>query len=242
MSVELITSGTIQNPPYDELITIKAFEVKDVFYDFNYFRVTEGIYSRGDIEYRFSETGQPAKFVAGQAIKLNQVVQRVSIRNTTDEDITITIALGIGDIYDDRLSVSGQLQVVNGDTVLGVEDEVVGNLLSGQTLGLKQGLTDLTGASYAQIVNSAGTFTVVGSGGNTNGIILKLGTISAFGGGVHEIRVDGNPILSVYRGSGSGASNSETIRDVFIPSGVSFQLYVQTNVLNTLVGVWYVVL
>jgi len=220
MSVELITSGTIQNPPYDELITIKAFEVKDVFYDFNYFRVTEGVYSRGDIEYRFSETGQPAKFVAGQAIKLNQVVQRVSIRNTTDEDITITIALGIGDIFDDRLSVSGQLQVVNG----------VGDTLSTQDLTTQNLIETLLGSAMFKIgdnyesASSNGVFTLINntSDNPASGDGVWIRTFSADNpnnGALTQLMVGGN---TIYRlDTNPGRSANCTIRfPLYIPAGL----------------------
>tara|TARA_Y100000310_G_C20701675_1_gene830572 strand:- start:1939 stop:2727 length:789 start_codon:yes stop_codon:yes gene_type:complete len=188
MSDEPISRGTIQNPPASIAVTLAANETRPVYYAYNYIRVTEGSYSRGDVEFRFSDTGQPSTLVNGQGVKLEEVVGRVTLTNTTGSAITLTLDLGIGEIYDDRLSVSGTLKSEIWDGSDGPVDVVVGStnslrvydantldverLLDGTSDGIQQGQKTL-GSSALNLWALNGTVgTLVTPAANVNGVLV----------------------------------------------------------------------
>jgi len=219
-----IVSGTIQNPPKTEILTIKAGELFTVGYDYNYIRVTEGNYAAGELEFRFSSTGQPANLVNGQAISLPEVVKNLSIRNSTGEDITLTIFIGIGQIYDDRLSVSGSIAVVNApSTTLNVEDAATQAAITALRAALESAIENsnsinLNGTTFVDITNST---TTVSSGTNSGGAIIEFCTYGQNSTDICGLKVNNKFITPRNINTNSGNSNG-IVRKVIVPSGVSF--------------------
>lgn len=105
----------------------------------------------------------------------------------------------------------------------------------------RKGLTDLTGASYANIVNA--TTTIVTSGANVNGVIIRVANISgrqASGNSAHLL-VGGNKLLSVTdHTSTTVTSGNVHIKDIYVPPGV--EISAVSSSLNIEVSVFYEVL
>lgn len=97
--------------PYQELTyTIAAGARQDIFAVFNYFRVVSQ--SGGALSTRFGQNGLETPFT-GQGIGVNfrATFPRLTLINTGGTSMTITVALAIGTINDDRLNVSGTVSV-----------------------------------------------------------------------------------------------------------------------------------
>lgn len=215
-----IVKGTIQNPPASFEITLGAYEILPVFYAFDYFRVTEGTYARGDVEYRFSDTGQPATYVNGQGVRLTEVVGRVTLTNKTDSPITLTIDIGIGNISDDRLAASGTLLVTNpsGET-LSTEDirgAAILNMMQNDS-AQRVGLTTLNTASYALI--DGATTTVVSSGSNTSGVIIRVLSWVYKTGENWYVQIGSSRLIDCPSSSVNAGGSLGNIKDIFVPSG-----------------------
>lgn len=104
--------------PYQELTySIADGQSVDVFAVFKYFRVISQ--SGGALSVRFGQNGMVTPFT-GQGIGLNigLFYPRLTLYNTGDSAMAITIALAIGDINDDRLNISTALSSKDVGTVL----------------------------------------------------------------------------------------------------------------------------
>lgn len=102
----------------------------------------------------------------------------------------------------------------------------------------RKGLTDLTGAAYAQITN--GTSTPVAAVDNMNGIIIRLAGISTGANltGECAINTGSNYILRARSPSAGDCQNAQ-VKDLFIPAGGDLNLIAPSN---GLAFVWYEVL
>lgn len=96
--------------------------------------------------------------------------------------------------------------------------------------------TDLNGASFASANNT--TNTIVTSGANTSGVVLRIGLIEKGAGSTlsAQITVGGNPVLV----SSPDGSDTTHIKDLFIPAGKAVEL-VSYHTSQT-VYAWYEVL
>lgn len=99
--------GTVQNPLQILTYTIAAGAyLENIYFDFDYFRILS--LSGGVVHVRFAGNAQPAIFTsAGLGYKCPVVLPYLQLFNPNANPITITIAVAIGDITDDRLNVAG---------------------------------------------------------------------------------------------------------------------------------------
>lgn len=108
-----IASGITQNPYRQFTYVLQPQQREKVGYAFNYFRCLN--ISGTGLKVRFGASGGDTDFIgAGIGFFTPNVIDFIEIVNTSGSPITITFALAIGLIYDDRLSVSGNISVVNG--------------------------------------------------------------------------------------------------------------------------------
>jgi len=105
--------GSVQDPLQFFDFTLGAGEVSDpIFFNYDYFRLLE--LNGGAIAVRFGGSGTQAIFLsAGIGYKCPVILDRVVLRNTTAGVVSGRIAVAVGDITDDRLSLSGNVSVVN---------------------------------------------------------------------------------------------------------------------------------
>ncbi len=106
-----ITAGSVQNPYKQFPLTIAANATERIQYDYNFFRVLSA--SANTFAVRFGQSGAESDVIgAGVGYELPEVVRDVFIRNLSGSSITLTVAMAIGKIYDDRLNVSGNINAV----------------------------------------------------------------------------------------------------------------------------------
>jgi hypothetical protein len=103
---ELITSGTeIANPYREFTFSVAVSGAETIFFAHRYFRVMT---ISGTASIRFGASGSKTSFIgAGVGIELDSPTDRVTIFNEGGGILTLTVALSMGRISDDRLNVSG---------------------------------------------------------------------------------------------------------------------------------------
>lgn len=104
--------NSLQNPYQFFTYTIPAGGIQKIEYAFSFMRV----YSLSDALntfFRFDDSGNESRFIgAGVALEFPQVAQNLYIRNGSGGNITVELGLAIAKLYDDRLNVSGNVNVV----------------------------------------------------------------------------------------------------------------------------------
>lgn len=105
---------SLASPPKQYTITLAANGGQEkVFYNANYMRVLTLLDPTG-VTVRFGDSGTATDIVgAGLGYELPFVVGNITFRNDSATPKTITFAVAIGRIFDDRLNVSGNITVVN---------------------------------------------------------------------------------------------------------------------------------
>ena len=111
----------IANPYKQFTYTIADGAIETLYYDFNYFRILTTSATTG-VSIRFGSSGTATDVVgAGIGYEMPAVVNRAEILNNSGGVLTIVVACAIGRIDDDRLNVSGNINVINSPgTVLDV--------------------------------------------------------------------------------------------------------------------------
>lgn len=141
MTDQPIKFGQIQNPYREFTYTIPALGKERVDYAFSYWRVLA--LSGGELEMRFGGSGEYTP-VSGSGLgqQLDQPIPFLEIRNADAVNpMTITIAMAIGKIDDDRLNVVGTgIDVVTG---------------SGDDLNTDSALTINTGAGQLAVASNS---------------------------------------------------------------------------------------
>lgn len=109
----ILSGSDLQSPPKQFTYTVAAGDIQTVFYAYDFLRILSLSSSTG-VLLRFGDSGTPTDVIgAGIGYRLNTAVRQCDIINTSGAPITITISLAIGQIFDDRLNVSGTLNVAN---------------------------------------------------------------------------------------------------------------------------------
>jgi hypothetical protein len=205
-----IVQGSFQNPyqQFEYTIPANGGQLK-IAYAFNFFRCLE---ASDTFKVRFGGTGAITQFVgAGLGFRLNEVIQEVLLINDTASPIDITVALAVGEIFDDRLNVSGNINVVNAagtfievltanNVIQSENSTTVGN---GATVQLITGATDQTGA----IIQNQGPYDLfLGSTSNVanlqaNGIKIEAGQTYTYEGAyaIRAVTLDGDTTVRYKR-------------------------------------------
>ena len=199
--------------------------------------------------------GAKMKFETGLGRITNNGAEFTSfqLENKTASDITVEVAWGYGDIKDQRLSVAGELQVINkaGD-ILDVHDDAINDQFTrmfqilqsegSRAFTLSKGFTNLQNATYAER-KTAGTTTVVSAGANTDGIIIHHAQIRGYEGFGYGANISAGAsvvIGTTLNSSAAGSQFVETINDYFIPAGVALEINVGASVTTQAMGtIWY---
>lgn len=103
-----IQQESLQNPYKEFIRTIPPNGGRAIiFYNFSYWRILE-INSVTGLSLRFGGSGDFTSLVgAGIGANLPYVTDRIELINTSTAAITVTLALMVGQINDDRLNVTG---------------------------------------------------------------------------------------------------------------------------------------
>lgn len=105
-----IADGVLQQFYQEKTVTIAAGQRLEDFVVYNYFRVL-ALTGTG-LEVIFGNNQFQTPFTgAGLGLKLDYVLPRLTLVNTSGGAITLTYAVATGSINDDRLTVSGTLTV-----------------------------------------------------------------------------------------------------------------------------------
>lgn len=180
-----IAAGQTQAIYQEDTQVIPAGGYVDVFKVFNYFRVISK--TGGTLSVQFGQNGLQTPFTgAGVGLQLFTQVDRVRLVNTHPTDaMTITIAVALGWINDDRLTVSGTVTIAGAVTITS------GNVTS-QTKALASCTTaqvalSTTAAQLVAAGASNGLITVQAGAvdmyiGNSNAVTTSTGFLVASGG------------------------------------------------------------
>jgi len=104
----LINLGSVQAPYQEFTYTIPAGESQKVDYIYSSFNLLAASVA-GALKCNFGGAVNETLFSAGMGYKLTAPVQFLTLFNTSNSALTVTFALAIGDIYDNRLTVSGNI-------------------------------------------------------------------------------------------------------------------------------------
>lgn len=109
-----INTGTLPNPYRQFTETIPVGGVKKIYYDSNNFVI---LYTSQDsLLVNFAGSGGATPMWQGMSYKTDYVCPYIELLNTDSENpLTVTIGMGIGNINDNRLSVSGAVNVQAND-------------------------------------------------------------------------------------------------------------------------------
>lgn len=104
----LINLGSVQAPYQEYTYTIPAGQSQKVDYVYDSFNLLSASVASA-LKCNFGGAVNETLFSAGMGYKLTAPVQFLTLFNTSNSALTVTFALAIGDIYDNRLTVSGNV-------------------------------------------------------------------------------------------------------------------------------------
>lgn len=230
---EFIKKGFIQNPYQEFTLTVPAGTTsRPVAFNYNYFALLEA--TAGGIQVKFGNSGNFSDLIgAGLGVQLPVVVENVQFTNPTGGDITITFSLAIGEVFDRRLSVTGNIAVVNGTLPFVVDENTQLQALLQNHNDLASPLTTIEGATNVRVTGTASA-TLVTAGANTNGIIIRtlygqVSTRSNTGSAVLTVTAGTRDIIHMT--SGNQCHESMFAKDIEIEAGVALS-YNMTDALS----------
>lgn len=205
----------IQSPPKQFSFTIPAGAIETIYYELNFLRILS-LSDASALKIRFGDTGTETDVVgAGVGYAWPYTVSNVFLRNTSGAPITVTVAVAVGQIFDDRLNVSGNINVVNAPaTVLDVEDAPVLAMMQNDE-AQRTPLTTLQGATIANVLNA--TTTIVTGAANVNGVIIR--SINLYSGSNVTSYLQIGAVRLLQTGYVAGGCDSVTAFDIFVPAG-----------------------
>lgn len=103
---QAINLGSSQAPYWERTVTIPAGEIWKLDYVTDTFNLLD-VSTPNGIVVSFGGSMIETPFTAGMGYKLNEPVQFIQLQNVTNSSVTVTFAVGIGSIQDNRLTVSG---------------------------------------------------------------------------------------------------------------------------------------
>lgn len=159
----LINLGSVQAPYQEFTYTIPAGQSQKVDYIYNCFNLLEAS-SAGVLTCNFGGAVNETYFSAGMGYKLTQPVQFLTLFNTSNAPLTVRFSLAIGDIYDNRLTVSG--------VILTQPAQYSG--LSCQQLTITSGTATAPAGAKVTLQNTGANVMYIGGTG-TDGLQLQPG-------------------------------------------------------------------
>lgn len=113
---QIINLGSTQAPYWEFTKTLKAGEIWKLDYVTDSFHLLD-VSALNALFVSFGGSMIETPFSAGMGYKLTEPVQFIQLYNRSAGAITVHFAVGIGNIRDDRLTISGNVNtVINGNT------------------------------------------------------------------------------------------------------------------------------
>lgn len=192
-----INLGSVQAPYWQEELTIPAKSTHITRYVFNSFNLLSA--SIPDVlEVTFGGAAVQSRFSAGMGYKLSDPVSYIQFFNTSDQDITIKFSLAIGDITDNRLTVSGTVFVAQQTGDIFNVQQMPWAIYSA-TSAVAPVSIPVSGAQKISILCTSGSVTISGSFGGVN-----ISNLTLAAGQAWEDFLSGSGNLEI---SGSGSVN-----------------------------------
>ena len=188
--VQSINLGSTQAPYWEYTKTLAANEIWKLDYVTDSFHILE-VSADNAVRVSFGGSMIETPFTAGMGYKLNEPVEFIQLQNITNNPVTIKFAVGIGNIRDDRLTLSGTANF----------NLVSQNGYKTFTASTATGASDLNYGANAQIdvICTSGTIVLNNSDGITNltltaGMSLSTrlanaGTLSISAGGNYNYSI-----------------------------------------------------
>lgn len=176
-----INTGSVQAPYLEMSRTLAPHQNTKVDYVFDSFSLLN-VSIPDVLQVTFGGAAVQSKFSAGMGYKLTEPVYYVQFFNTSDQEINFDFSLAIGGIFDNRLTVSGNVDttstpagskniiwqtVTNGGTVEISNNSRVSLLVSSgtATLTMNDGSIELSGGQTVEFtILSSTTLNIAGSG------------------------------------------------------------------------------
>jgi hypothetical protein len=162
MELKQITTGSLQSVYSEHEITVAGNSFYELSNPYNFFRCLE---ANHNFQVAWSSAIGKTDYSAGLRAKFEEVLPSVLIFNPVATPLTVKIGLGIGDIDDSRLTVSG--------TVLTQPAQF--NTFVAQTLTISGGQAIISPAQKNIIQNTGSNIMYIGGSG-TDGLQLLAGT------------------------------------------------------------------
>ena len=159
----LINLGSVQAPYQEFTYTIPAGGSQKIDYVFQSFNLLDAS-AAGALKCNFGGAVNETLFSAGMGYKLTSPVQFITLFNTAAAPLTVHISLAIGDIYDNRLTVTG--------TVLTQQAQFTS--FSATTVQIASGKATIPPAAKNIIQNNGSSVMYIGGAG-TDGLQLFPG-------------------------------------------------------------------
>ncbi len=109
--VQNINLGSVQAPYWEQTITLKPNERRKIEYVTDNFQLKEASVPNV-LRVNFGGSMIDTRFSAGMGYKMTEPVQFVELWNDNNIDLTVDFVLGVGEIRDNRLTVSGQVDTL----------------------------------------------------------------------------------------------------------------------------------
>lgn len=145
-----INLGSIQAPYWEQSITLPPHGYQKIQYVTDNFQLISASLPNA-LKVSFGGAMIDTPFRAGMGYRLTEPVQFIELRNDNETPLTVDFALGIGQIQDNRLNVSGQVDALSSNRPYAI--------VRASSLIGAQSLTFSDGANVA-ILCTSGTITL----------------------------------------------------------------------------------
>lgn len=165
---QAINLGSSQAPYWEFTKVLAAHEIWKLDYVTDSFHLLD-VSAQNALKVSFGGSMIETPFSAGMGYRLNEPVQFVQLHNESASSITVHFVVGIGNIRDDRLTVTGNVNtVINGNTGFST-------INAGTATGAHN--YSVPANSEVSLMVSAGSITVNYSAGNiaVTNMILSAG-------------------------------------------------------------------
>ena len=195
---ELINLGSVQAPYLQQEVKIPAGGTHKFDYVYNSFNLLDADIP-DVLDVTFGGAAVQSKFAAGMAFKLLKPVSYIQFFNTGNQPLTIRFALAIGEILDNRLNISGNVQVI---AAQGSSFPVQKTGFSTYEATSNTGASTLNYGANAQldVLCTSGTITIDNAAG-VSGLVLSAGqSWSACLAAAGTLTISGTGSYNISRG------------------------------------------
>lgn len=162
--MENINVGTVEAPYQEWNVTIPANGVKRIDYVTDNFFLYE-VSAHNALQVNFGGAVNQTFFTDGIGYRLTQPVPYLTLKNTSNQPLTIKFAAGVGDIFDNRLVVSG--------TVYTQPAQYSNFAIANETI--TSGKATIAAGGGKNIIQNNGSNVMYIGGSGTDGLKLEVG-------------------------------------------------------------------